>query len=119
MTAALTASYTIVDGTGARRAGSALSFIVWLFLLGGVGTVVWALLTRRGRAVMGGVVSMAAYGCAIWASAHGVMGAVSALRETSVVFAALIGRTFLNEAMGGRRLISCAIVALGCACIAL
>jgi drug/metabolite transporter (DMT)-like permease len=71
------------------------------------------------RAVMGGIVSIAAYGCVIWASAHGVMGAVSALRETSVVFAALIGRAFLNERLGAHRLFACTIVALGCACIAL
>lgn len=128
MTAAFTACYTVVDGTGARLAGSALSFIVWLFFLGGLGTVGWNLLHRQGtarpayretiRAVIGGLISMGAYGCVIWASAHGVMGAVSALRETSVIFAALIGRIFLNERLGAHRLICCLVVAAGCACIA-
>jgi drug/metabolite transporter (DMT)-like permease len=129
MTAACTASYTIMDGTGARLAGAPLSFIVWLFFLGGLGTVAWSLLLRRGRirppiretgrAVMAGMMSMAAYGCVIWASAHGTMGSVAALRETSVVFAVLIGRLFLNETLGGQRLVSCTVVAAGCACIAL
>lgn len=60
---------------------------------------------------------MAAYGCVIWASAHELVGTVSALREKSVVFAALIGRAFLNEKLDAQRLVSCTVVAIGCACI--
>ena len=128
MTAAFTAAYTVIDGTGAQLAGSAFSFIAWLFFLGGVGTVAWNVSQRRGRvrpahretmlAVAGGVVSMLAYGTVIWASAHGAMGAVSALRETSVIFAALIAHFFLKETLGPKRLASCVVVALGCMCIA-
>ena len=129
-TAAFTASYTVVDGSGARRAGDPLAFIVWLFVLGGIGTVVWNMSRPSTRkvdptfkqiciAICGGLISMSAYGIVIWASTLGSMGAVSALRETSVVFAVLMGRLFLNERVGPRRLFCCVAVAIGCGCIAL
>jgi drug/metabolite transporter (DMT)-like permease len=129
-TAAFTASYTVVDGSGARRAGDPLAFIVWLFVLGGIGTLGWNMSRRPTRktnpsfrqiaiAVCGGLISMTAYGIVIWASTLGSMGAVSALRETSVVFAVLMGRLFLGERVGPRRLLCCTAVAIGCGCIAL
>ena len=127
--ATLTAAYTVVDGMGARLSGAALSFIVWLYVLGGVGTVIWALVVRRGLAVpsfaetrqsiYGGLVAMTAYGIVIWASTLGDMGAISALRETSVVFAAVIGHLFLREPLTLQRLLACTTVAVGCACITL
>ena len=62
---------------------------------------------------------LAAYGIVIWALQSGAMGAVSALRETSVVFAVLIGRVFLREAVSGRRWVACLIVAAGAVCLGL
>ena len=50
-TAAFTACYTVVDGSGARRAGDPLAFIVWLFVLGGIGTVVWNLSRQTARTI--------------------------------------------------------------------
>jgi uncharacterized membrane protein len=47
------------------------------------------------------------------------MGSVSALRETSVVFAVLIGRVFLREAVSGKRWLACVIVAAGAVCLGL
>ncbi|MCH4023244.1 MAG: EamA family transporter [Acetobacter sp.] len=54
-----------------------------------------------------------AYGIVIFAMARGAMGPVSALRETSVVFAALIGRIFLNERLSRHRIMACLVVAAG------
>jgi uncharacterized membrane protein len=45
-------------------------------------------------------------------------GLVSALRETSVVYAAIIGRVFLKETLRARRITSCAAIAMGAACLA-
>jgi drug/metabolite transporter (DMT)-like permease len=53
----------------------------------------------------------------IWAASVSPMGPVSALRETGVVFAALLGRLFLRERLGPRRLAGCTFVALGAACL--
>ena len=60
---------------------------------------------------------MAAYANVIWAASISPMGTVSALRETGVVFAALLGRLFLHKALSQRRLAACTIVALGAACL--
>jgi uncharacterized membrane protein len=72
-----------------------------------------------GTSLVGGLVSIGAYGIVIWAMQSGAMGGVSALRETSVVFAALIGRLFLGEAMSAKRWAVCAVVAAGAVCLGL
>jgi uncharacterized membrane protein len=63
-------------------------------------------------------VSFAAYGIVIWAMQLGAMGAVSGLRETSVVFAALLGWLFLGERLTLKRMVACCVIAAGAACIA-
>ena len=70
-------------------------------------------LAAVGSSLMGGLVSLAAYGIVIWAMQSVTMGAVSALRETSVVLAALIGRIFLRETVSRKRWGACLIVAAG------
>ncbi len=81
----------------------------------------WRSLIRSPRetwvAAGGGIVSLVAYGIIIVAMSLGPMGPVSALRETSVVFAALIGRVFLHERLTVYRIAACIIVALGALCI--
>jgi uncharacterized membrane protein len=67
----------------------------------------------------GGLVSLAAYGIVIWALQSGAMGMVSALRETSVVFAVLIGRLFLRETVTATRWLACLVVAAGAVCLGL
>ena len=127
-TGVLIGAYTVVDGIGVRLSGNSLAYTNTMFLLWSVTApfVFWAL---RGRppaytgaqtamALVGGLVSLLAYGIVIWAMQYGAMGVVSALRETSVVWAALIGRLFLREELTARRLASCAAIALGAACLA-
>jgi drug/metabolite transporter (DMT)-like permease len=69
-------------------------------------------------ALGGGIVSILAYGIVIWAMQYAAMGVVSALRETSVVYAAVIGRIFLKEKLTAHRIISCLAIAIGAACLA-
>ena len=69
-------------------------------------------------ALIGGIVSILAYGIVIWAMQYDAMGVVSALRETSVVWAAIIGRIFLKEKLTARRMASCLAIAAGAACLA-
>ena len=64
-------------------------------------------------AVLGGWLNLGAYGLAIWALSLGTMAHVSALRETSVIIAALIGTRLLNEPLGSRRLMAAVAVAAG------
>ncbi len=120
------AGYTVVDGLGVRASGAPLSYIFWLSLLEGVPFTIWLLARRRkslaglsGRSwrigIFGGVLSTLAYGLVIYALSRGGMAHVSALRETSTLFAALIGAYVLKEAPGsaGRRIAAAGLVAAG------
>lgn len=121
------AGYTVVDGIGVRACGNWAAYtggIFAFFLL----VPLWYLARRRRamftmlpaealRAASGGLISLAAYGVIIWAMQANAMGAVSALRETSVVFAALLGAAFLNERLTGLRIAACCIIAAGAACV--
>ena len=71
--------------------------------------------TEVAKAASGGLISLAAYGAIIWAMQANPMGAVSALRETSVVFAALLGAAFLGERLTAWRITACCIIAAGAA----
>ena len=63
--------------------------------------------------MLGGVLSVGAYGLAIWVMTRAPIALVSALRETSVVLAAIVGATFLREPFGPRRVLAAIGVALG------
>ncbi|MGE8509336.1 MAG: EamA family transporter [Paraburkholderia terricola] len=133
-TGATIAVYTVIDSIGVRLSGGeAIAYTAWMFLfywlmpvlfvaLRGV-TALWPPVRSApvsiGSSLVGGLVSIAAYGIVIWALQSGATGTVSALRETSVVFAVLIGRVFLREAVSAKRWIACMIVAAGAVCLGL
>lgn len=126
--AAVIALYTLVDGAGARTAGSAWSYAVWLMCLEGVPFIAW-IFARRGRpaldyfvlrwrrSVLAGAASFGAYAIALWAMTRAPVAVVAALREVSVVFAALMGALFLKESFGWRRLAGAVGVAAGVAAL--
>ncbi len=114
LSGALIGIYTVIDGQGVRLAGGELRFIAWNFFLDGIPLTLAVLWRRRGRidgflrdegprALAGGVVATLAYSIVLWALAQGAMAHVSALRETSVIFAALIGTRLLGEPFGRAR----------------
>ncbi|WP_244848779.1 DMT family transporter [Caballeronia sp. SL2Y3] len=127
VTGATIAVYTVIDGIGVRASGHALSYTAWMFAFYLLMLPLFIALRGRhalrapaavvAQNVAGGLVSVAAYGIVIWAMQFGAMGAVSALRETSVVFAALIGRIFLGEQLTAQRLLACCVIAAGAVCI--
>jgi uncharacterized membrane protein len=132
LTGATIAVYTVIDGIGVRRSGGdSLAYTAWMFLfywlmpvifvatrgLTAIWTPLRAAPLNAVTSLAGGVVSVAAYGIVIWAMQAGAMGAVSALRETSVVFAVLIGRMFLHEQVSAKRFIACIVIATGAVCI--
>jgi drug/metabolite transporter (DMT)-like permease len=65
------------------------------------------------RALLGGVLSYISYGLVLWAMTRASIAGISALRETSVVFAAVIGMVLLGEKAGARRIAGALIVACG------
>lgn len=118
------AGYTVVDGLGARVSGNALAYAGWLFLLDSPAILLLYLLRHRrlpwpqDRKVLwsglgGGVLSLLAYGIVIWAVTLAPLGTVSALRETSVLFAALIGAVFMGEKLTLRRALACLLISGG------
>ena len=68
---------------------------------------------NRGKVIFGGGASTTAYGLVIYAMSLGSMAVVSSLRETSVIFAAIIGALFLREPFGAARVRAATLVALG------
>jgi len=128
--AAIIGVYTLIDGAGARASGNALSYVVYLTFLEGVFFLAW-LRWRRGapavtyiarqwrRGLLGGFCSVAAYGIVLWAMTRAPIAAVSALRETSVLFAAIIGSFLLKEGFGIARLVGAASVVAGVAALKL
>jgi drug/metabolite transporter (DMT)-like permease len=77
----------------------------------------WRGARNTGLAALGGVVSVLAYGIVIFAMAHAPMGSVSALRETSVLFAVLLGRIVFGESLTARRIVSALIIVAGVLCL--
>lgn len=124
VTGIIIACYTTIDGIGLRLADSPLTFIVWFFLLDGAFVTLAVILARRRvvtpflvkhwrKGLVAGILGVVTYGLALYALALGAVVEIAALRETSVVFAALIGAFALREPLGPRRIIASAIVALG------
>ncbi|WP_144635287.1 DMT family transporter [Bordetella genomosp. 13] len=133
-TGATIAVYTVIDGIGVRASGGqALVYTAWIFLFYWLMPVLYAALRgcrplwtsvrdepwSVGVSLGGGLVSLAAYGIVIWALQSSALGAVSALRETSVVFAVLIGRVVLRERVSAGRWLACLAVAAGAVCLGL
>lgn len=127
-TGLMIASYSVVDGIGARHSDSAFSYIGWLFLL--EFPVVLFVAARRPGALtpasvqaikvgaVGGVFAGLAYSLVIYAKTIAPLGAVSAVRESSVIIAALIGVIWFHERPWGMRVISAILVCIGVVALA-
>ncbi|HEY1321284.1 MAG TPA: EamA family transporter, partial [Streptosporangiaceae bacterium] len=96
------AAYTIVDGVGVRLSGSPVGYIGWLMVLESLCVPMFAVFRRRGvllkqprrillAGLAAGALSVLAYGLVLWAQTRGALAPIAALRETSVIFGAIIG----------------------------
>ncbi len=120
-------TFALVDALGIRKSGEAVfPFILWLTTLECIPLICFALVRRRGRivqsvaacgprAVLGGILATLAYSAVLWAYANGPVAPVAALRETSVIMAALIGALRLGEPFGLRRIVAAIVVVVGVA----
>ncbi|MES2784381.1 MAG: EamA family transporter [Pseudomonadota bacterium] len=123
--AVVIAMYTVVDGLGVRESGNALQYVIALFALDGWPFALMVFMRRGGRVVwpyararwpvglMGALASFGSYGIALWAMTRAPVATVAALRETSVLFAALLGAWFLKERFTARRAAATAIIVAG------
>jgi drug/metabolite transporter (DMT)-like permease len=124
LTSATITAYTLVDGVGARVAGSAAAYAAWLFLVSGAFMTVYGFcrigpslarhLARHWAIALGGAaLSTAAYGIAIWAMTVAPIALVAALRETSVLFATLLSTMLLREPWIAARIAATLMVLAG------
>ena len=116
--------YNVADARGVRIAPGPFTYIVWLFLLDGIAITTLAVVVRRNIlaqaiamkwrfGVAAGALSILSFGSALYAFSLIETAKVSALRETSVVFAAAMGSLFLGESFGRRRIIAAMVLAAG------
>ena len=126
--AGLIATYTTIDGIGVRADGGAARYVLLLFVLDGVlyPALVWRRRSTAARiellayarqrwpvATLGGGASLGAYGIALWAMTRAPVASVAALRETSVLFAAVLGTMLLKERFGWQRAIGTGVIMAG------
>ena len=116
--------YTIVDALGVRLEEGALTYVVMLFAVDGLGMAIlgfwWrgkALLPAMAQVWKTGISSalMATtnFSIALWVISFTPVGPVSAVRETSIVIAAIIGVVFFKESFGARRIVAACIILAG------
>ena len=124
------AAYSIIDGIGVRATGSAASYVWWLTWVGGAAFLVPAMMIRREATLsllrtrwhtgmIGAAFSASTYWIVIWAMTQAPIGLVSALRETGVIFAVIIGIVFLKERPGPVRIAAVGLTACGIALLKL
>jgi len=125
VTACFVAAYTLADGAGARIAKSATAFAMWMFVGDGLAMLVYAVATRGPGGIArivrpawksglpAGALSLGSYWIALWAFTRAPVALVAALRETSVIFAAIFSAFILKERFHPRRYAAVAMVALG------
>ncbi len=118
------AGYTLIDGIGVRRSGGALAYTSWVFLLTGIPLLAWTVTTQPRLLIhgirrygwlglFGGFSTIASYGLALWAMMLTPVAVIAALRETSILFGAIISACVLKERLSGARVASVATIALG------
>jgi drug/metabolite transporter (DMT)-like permease len=144
-TGVMIATYTLLDGIGVRRSGTSIGYIAWLMGLHSLGMIAATAVLRRtrfaapagdghpvggrtrlsgpvaawGMAALTGTMSTAAYGLVLWAQTRGALAAVAALRESSVVVAAVLGVLVFREPMGRVRIAASVAVAAGVVLLAI
>jgi drug/metabolite transporter (DMT)-like permease len=118
------AAYTTVDGVGVRQSASPAGYIGWLILLESLCVPMFALIRRRDvllkqpprillAGLAAGALSLVAYGLVLWAQTRGALAPIAALRETSVIFGAIIGTLVFREPFGRTRIAATLLVVGG------
>jgi drug/metabolite transporter (DMT)-like permease len=118
------AAYTTVDGVGVRASASPVGYIGWLILLQSLCVPLFAVVRRRDvllkqprrillSGLAAGALSVLAYGLVLWAQTRGALAPIAALRETSVIFGAIIATLIFREPFGRTRITATLLVVAG------
>lgn len=117
------AGYTIIDGIAVRRADEALTFVLWSGITAAPMVFIVGLYQRGSQMLSSSLkvwrqglpasfMAHGGYALALFAFSLGELGEIAALRETSIVFATIIGALWLKESTGPRRIAAIALIAL-------
>ncbi len=126
ITGCFIAGYSLVDGTGARLAGTALGFYGWLAIVNAVFMLAYLIFVRpenlffklrsdKWTLLFAGSASFAAYALVIWAFTQAPIPLVTALRETSIIFALILGVFFMNERLSLMKVVATFFILSGAA----
>ena len=117
-------AYTLIDGVGARVTGSGFVYVAWM-LAGTAILLALLMFAVRGNsfvadmrkgwrlAIGAGSLALASYAIALWAMTEAPIGLVAALRETSVLFAAILGAALFGEPFGPKRWVALGLIVGG------
>jgi drug/metabolite transporter (DMT)-like permease len=122
--ACATATYTLLDGTGARVSGDPIAYVAWVFVadgiffsLGALGFKGFDVLPRERKAWAAGLFAAAAsygaYAVSVWAMTKAPIAVVAAVRETSILFAVLIGWLVFGERMTRGKALAAVVIVSG------
>lgn len=123
-TGAMVAIYNVIDAAGTRSTPNPFTYSVWLFLLDWIGVNTVTFITRRGTylsmlrstfpfGLAAGALSLVSFSAALYGFSLARVAYISAMRETAVIFAALLGWRFLKEGFGARRTLAAVVLTAG------
>jgi len=124
LTAFMITSYTLVDGIGIRHSDNAYTYLYWMLLLNGTPTLIVSLMSKNTglrkinkdlliKGIGFGVLAPLAYGLVVWCMQYLPIAYASAIRETSIIFATLIGLMILKEKEASSRIIPAIVIIIG------
>jgi drug/metabolite transporter (DMT)-like permease len=124
LTAIMITAYTLVDGIGVRHSENPFSFLYWMLLLNGIPALIASFFFKNNglrtvnknlifTGMAFGVLAPLAYGLAVWCMQFLPIAYVSSMRETSIIFATLIGALLLKEKTAFKRVIPSIFVVIG------
>lgn len=124
LTAIMITAYTLVDGIGVRHSENPFSFLYWMLLLNGTPALITSFFFKNNglrtvnknlifTGMVFGVLAPLAYGLAVWCMQFLPIAYVSSMRETSIIFATLIGALLLKEKTASKRVIPSIFVVIG------
>jgi drug/metabolite transporter (DMT)-like permease len=124
LNAVAVAGYTLIDGTGVRLSGHAVSYTMWMFLFTALPILAWAVISRRTDAakhlrarwhfaLIGSACTLGAYVLVLWAMTQAPIAMVAAMRETAILFGMAISVLVLKERPGYGRPIAAIVILLG------
>ena len=124
LTAIMITAYTLVDGIGVRHSPDPYTFLYWMLLLNGTPALVVSFLFKNSgiriinknlifTGILFGILAPLAYGIVVWCMQYLPIAYVSSLRESSIIFATLIGMIILKENTASKRIFPSLFIVVG------